>query len=137
MILVKQWPTSINTDVGIICNPSPEQCRANGYELEPEKTVEQINAENAAAEQAESERLAIIEKLRNQYRDDVHSFCVLAGLQVVNKFEDETAIAQAIEAANNSGNIALSLGLTQLALRIEHGINELRRKDGDDAWERL
>ena len=137
MILVKQWPTSINTSVGIICNPTPEQCRAHGYELEPEKTFEQINAENVAAEQAEIERLALIEKLRNQYRDAVHSFCVLAGLQVVDKFEDEAEITQAIEAANNSGNITLSLGLTQLALRIEHSINELRRKDGDDAWLRI
>ena len=46
-------------------------------------------------------------------------------------------LAAAIEAANTAENYTLALRLTQLAMALQFAITELRRKDGDDAWERI
>lgn len=46
---VDSWPRQINVHGGILSNPSPEQCRAHGYEL---RTDEMRDAERQAAEEA-------------------------------------------------------------------------------------
>lgn len=131
--IVNVWPTSVMTDRGLECNPSPERCRELGYELAVPPTAEEI----AQRAQVEAERVAVIEGLRTKYRDAVHRFCVLAGLVVVDKFENENVMQQAIETANGQGDFQKSLGLTQLSLAILNAINELRRHDGGDAWARI
>jgi len=133
---VDEWPRVI----GMTVNPTPEQCRAAGYELTANKPQEVIDAEAAhaaqtAQEQAEHE--ALVDRLRAKYRQTCNGFCQLAGIEVVDKFEDESVITAAIEAANTSENYTLALRLTQLALALQFTITELRRKDGDDAWERV
>lgn len=133
---VEHWPRVI----GMTVNPTAEQCRAAGYELVANKPQEVIDAENAAAQaQAEEQAAhdAMVEGLRVKYRQTCNGFCQLAGITVVDKFEDESVITAAIEAANTAENYTLALRLTQLAMALQFAITELRRKDGDDAWERL
>jgi len=75
--------------------------------------------------------------LRQDYRNAVAQFCTVAGIPVVVKFEDTSAMLTAIETANAGGNVQQILVLTQLALTLQNVITELRRKDGDDAWLRI
>ena len=133
---VDQWPRVI----GMTANPTAEQCRAAGYELTANKPQDVIDAEQAAIEQADQEQSAhdaLVEGLRAKYRQTCNGFCQLAGIEVVDKFEDESVITAAIEAANTAENYTLALRLTQLAMALQFAITELRRKDGDDAWERI
>ena len=133
---VDEWPRVI----GMTANPAAEQCRAAGYELASNKPQDVIDAENAAAQaQAEQQEAhdALVEGLRAKYRQTCNGFCQLAGLTVVDKFEDESVITTAIEAANTAENYTLALRLTQLAMALQFAITELRRKDNDDAWERI
>ena len=133
---VNEWPRVI----GMTVNPTPEQCRAAGYELTANKLQDVIDAENAAAQARAEEQAAhdaLVEGLRAKYRQTCNGFCRLAGIEVVDKFEDESVITAAIEAANAAENYTLALRLTQLALALQFTVTELRRKDGDDAWERI
>ena len=133
---VDEWPRVI----GMTVNPTPEQCREAGYELTANKPQDVIDAENAAAQELAEEQAAhdaLVEGLRAKYRQTCSGFCQLAGIEVVDKFEDESVITAAIEAANTAENYTLALRLTQLALALQFTITELRRKDGDDAWERI
>ena len=133
---VNEWPRVI----GMTVNPTPEQCRAAGYELAANKPQDVIDAENAAAQEQVEEHAAhdaLVDGLRAKYRQTCNGFCQLAGIEVVDKFEDESVITAAIEAANTSENYTLALRLTQLAMALQFTITELRRKDGDDAWERV
>lgn len=136
-MIVQEWPKTISTPDGIICNPTPEQCRQAGYELAIAPTPEEIARRQAQIAQEEAERLEAINLLRTLYREAVAQFCQLTGREVVTKLADESAIADAINQANAQGNFQLSLGLTQIGLRLQHLITELRRKDGDDAWARI
>lgn len=133
---VNEWPRVI----GMTVNPTPEQCRAAGYELNVNKPQDVIDAENAAAQERAEEHAAhdaLVEGLRVKYRQTCNGFCQLSGLTVVDKFEDESVITAAIEAANTAENYTLALRLTQIAMALQFAITELRRKDGDDAWERI
>lgn len=133
---VDEWPRVI----GMTVNPTPEQCRAAGYELNVNKPQDVIDAEAARAAQRMrefEEHEALVDSLRAKYRQTCNGFCQLAGIEVVDKFEDESVITAAIEAANTSENYTLALRLTQLAMALQFTITELRRKDGDDAWERV
>ena len=133
---VDQWPRVI----GMTVNPTAEQCRAAGYELVANKPQEVIDAENAAAQaQAEEQAAhdALVEGLRTQYRQTAAGFCMIAGIEPVEKFEDATIISAEIEKANAGEDVMKALRLTQAALALQNIITELRRKDGDDAWERV
>jgi len=135
-IYVEKWPERI----GLTYSPTPEQCRAAGYELSFNKPQELIDAEAAQAAQQAQEQAAhdaLVEGLRAKYRTTCNGFCQLAGIEVVDKFEDESAITAAIEAANTAENHALALRLTQMAMVLQFTLTELRRKDGDGAWERI
>jgi len=140
IVYVDQWPERI----GLTYSPTPEQCRAAGYELTANKPQELIDAEAAQAAQQAQEQAqeqaahdALVEGLRAKYRATCNGFCQLAGIEVVDKFEDESAITAAIDAANTAENYTLALRLTQMAMALQFTITELRRKDGDDAWERI
>ena len=133
---VDEWPRVI----GMTVNPTAEQCRAAGYELIANKPQDVIDAENAAAQARAEEQAAhdaLVEGLRVKYRQTCNRFCQLAGIEVVDKFEDDSTITTAIETANATENYTLALQLTQLAMALQFAITELRRKDGDDAWERI
>ncbi len=152
---VAQWPTTITTDDGVTFNPSPEQCRAAGYELlanqpAPVPTPDDIAAQAAAAAAASNAQAVALSNaitqaaasvaksnavisLRQSYRNTTHQFCTVAGLAVVDKL-DTPAIQAAINAA---GTGPLALPLTQLALALFATITDLRRADGDDAWDRI
>lgn len=80
---------------------------------------------------------SLVVYLRNQYRTTTNNFCQLAGIEIVNKFEDSTTIIDTVNIANVSGDIMLALKLTQAAVTLQNLIIELRRIDGDDAWERI
>lgn len=134
MTKVRQWPTSIVLDGNPVCNPSPEQCRLAGYEL---VTQAEIDAEAAAQAQAAAERAAYVQALRDTYKANARRFCQLAGIAVVDKFADASVVQAEIEKANYGEDTAKALQLTQIALALQNLITELRRKDGDDAWERI
>jgi hypothetical protein len=53
VMIVNQWPKTIETADGIICNPTPDQCRQAGYELYVPPTAEEI----AEQERIERERI--------------------------------------------------------------------------------
>jgi hypothetical protein len=133
---VNEWPRVI----GMTVNPTAEQCREAGYELTANKPQDVIDAEQAAIEQAAQEQVAhdaLVAGLREQYRRAANAFCVAAGIDVVDKFEDATIITAEIEKANAGNDMMKALRLTQAALALQNIITELRRKDGDDAWERI
>ena len=136
IIYVNEWPRVI----GMTVNPTPEQCRAAGYELTANKPQELIDAEAAHAAQEAQEQAAheaLVTALRTQYRQTAAGFCVIAGIEPVEKFEDATIITAEIEKANAGNDVMKALRLTQAALALQNIITELRRKDGDDAWERI
>jgi len=111
-----------------------------GYELSVNKPQGLLDAEAAEAAQQAQEQAAhdaLVEGLREKYRTTCNGFCQLAGIEAVDKFEDESTITAAIEAANTAENYTLALRLTQMAMALQFAITELRRKDGDDAWERI
>jgi hypothetical protein len=133
---VNEWPRVI----GMTVNPTAEQCREAGYELTANKPQDVIDAEDAAVEKAAAEQAAhdlLVSALRTQYKQYINLFCVTAGVEVVDKFEDATTIVAEIEKANAANDMAKALRLTQIAMAVQNLITELRRKDGDDAWERI
>lgn len=136
MIYVDKWPDRI----GLTYSPTPEQCREAGYELSINKPQEVLDVEKAIDEQRLRERaehLALVISLREEYKQYINLFCTTAGIAVVDKFEDATTIVTEIEKANLANDTAKALRLTQIALSVQNLITELRRKDGDDAWERI
>lgn len=70
---------------------------------------------------------------RQSYRDTTHQFCTLAGIAIVDKL-DTPQIQITIQSA---GTGPLALPLTQLAFALYVQIGDLRRLDGDDAWDRI
>ena len=58
---VDSWPTKIGVPGGELINPSPEQCRAHGYEL---RTDAMREAERQAAEEAASAAPYEISKIK-------------------------------------------------------------------------
>ena len=136
VIYVEAWPQRI----GLTYNPSPEQCREAGYELLANRPQELIDADADAecrAAEARASADALVSALRQQYRQSANAFCQLAGIEVVDKFGDASTVATEIEKANAGEDTGKALRLTQLALAMQNLITELRRKDGDDAWERI
>lgn len=131
---VRQYPKTIVLGGMLISNPSAAQCQAAGYELYTEAELSAMAQEQATAD---AEHESFVEGLRDAYRAAVHKFCQIAGLEQVDKFEDATVIVSCIENANAEQDVIKALGLTQVALAIQNAITELRRKDGDDAWERI
>lgn len=131
---VRQYPKTIVIGGMLISNPCAEQCQAAGYELYTEAELSAMEAEQATAN---AEHEAFVEGLRDAYRAAVHKFCQIAGIDLVDKFEDASVITTCIENANTEQDVIKALGLTQAALAIQNAITELRRKDGDDAWERI
>ena len=121
----------------------------NSEELEALAKIDKVVSERIAAEQAaaqvvteqaitearaaQNERVARIEGLRAFYRDTTHAFCTLAEIVEVDKL-DSPDIAAAVQAA---GTGPIALPLTQLAFSLFVQIIDLRRLDGDDAWERI
>lgn len=136
MIYVDAWPQKI----GLTVNPTPEQCREAGYELSQNKPQDVIDAEREAAEHEAADQAAheaLVSGLRAQYRELVHTFCQLAGIPEVDKFETTDTVMTEIEKANSGPDVMKALRMTQTALALRNVITELRRKDGDDAWERI
>ena len=131
---VMRYPKTIVLGGALISNPSEAQCQAAGYELYTEAELAAMAQEQATASQ---EHEAFVEGLRDVYRAAVHKFCEIAGIESVDKFEDASVITTCIENANAVQDVIKALGLTQAALAIQNAITELRRKDGDDAWERI
>lgn len=108
-----------------------------GYELAIPLTAEEISEKQAQMAQVEAERIQAIEALRKDYRDAVAQFCTIAGVPVVSKFESSAIMRDLIMQANANGNTQQIMGLTQLSIALKDIIDELRRKDGDDAWLRI
>lgn len=143
-MIVHEWPRTITTSAGVICNPTPEQCMEAGYEMYIPPTAEEIEearlAEEARAEEArlaELARTAEIEALRDSYRNACNQFCQVAGIASVDKFESAAVIQAQVEIANSEGNSEKIITLMQIAMSLQNSITELRRKDGDDAWLRI
>jgi hypothetical protein len=150
MKYVNEWPNQIVTSDGSTINPTPEQCREAGYELEsnrPPPTAEEIAAEQAAVAEAEQQaneqaaqleqmelaRLAAIQAIRDSYKQATQQFCGIAGLPIADKL-DTPDIEAAIQVAGTSPT---ALPLTQLAFKLYVTINELKKLDGEDAWDHI
>lgn len=79
-------------------------------------------------------RAAEVEAVREQYRAITRTICQLAGVAVVDKFDSVGAVADVVMQYGMGEN---ALQLTQYALFLKATLDELRRMDGDDAWERV
>ena len=75
----------------------------------------------------------VILAARQSYRDTTRQFCSLASIPVTDKL-DTPQVQLAIQSA---GTGSLALPLTQLAFALYVQIGDLRRLDGDDAWDRI
>ena len=74
-----------------------------------------------------------IEALRLEYKNTTHQFCTLAEISIVDKLDTpdiQTQIAIASDGIK-------ALPLTQLAFKLFILITDLRRLDGDDAWDKI
>ena len=155
---VAQWPDRVAVEGGVSFNPTPEQCRSAGYELEVNRPVvpavqapqlssneiAQAAAAIVAAQAAAAAAAAQIEadiaaksngliQLRMNYSSATTQFCQIAGITVTNKL-----LAQQVEdAVTAAGDTPASIMLLKLAFKLFTQITDLRRMDGDDAWERL
>lgn len=76
---------------------------------------------------------ANVAALRAAYVNATHQFCQIAGLPVVNKLD----VADVQKAVADAGVSPTALPLTQLSLQLFVLINDLRRADGEDAWDRI
>ena len=139
IIYVNQWPTQLATSDGVIYNPTPEICRDNGYELEsnrPPPTPEEIAAQQAAQQAADKlaqDALDRLNAMRQSYRNIANQFCTVANIPIVDKLDIPT-IQNALITIGQGPNALMA---SQLAFELYVQINELRRVDGDDAWERI
>ena len=70
---------------------------------------------------------------RQAYRDTTRRFCVVADIAVVDKL-DTPAVQSAVQAA---GSGPTAFPFTQLAFALFVQISDLRRMDGDSAWDRI
>lgn len=94
----------------------------------------QAEAQRQVVEQAEAVRVATIEAMREQYRQITRTICQLAGVAVCDKFASVGGVADVVMSYGMGENVIL---LTQYALFLKATLDELRRVDGDDAWERI
>jgi hypothetical protein len=72
-------------------------------------------------------------ELREQYRQATHQLCAVAGVELMDKLTvpEAVALVQACTAPEQA------IAATQLSLMIYVLVSDLRRKDGDDAWDRI
>ena len=98
-------------------------------------------ASQQAAEQATTAQEAIVAAhdasvaaIREQYRGITRTICQLAGVAVCDKFATVGGVADVVMQYGMGDN---ALRLTQYALFLKATLDELRRMDGDDAWERI
>lgn len=94
----------------------------------------QAEAQRTADAQAEAVRAATIEAMREQYRQITRTICQLAGVAVCDKFATVGGVADVVMQYGMGENV---IPLTQYALFLKATLDELRRFDGDDAWERI
>lgn len=138
-IKVKEWPKIIKTEDGrTIVNPTRETCEAMGYSLYTEEELAAIEQEQQEQHdkqiQLEAERITEVEVLRESYRNITQQLCMLAGVPVQDKFESMFDIQSIGE---NIADPEARIAFMQGAFTLQALIVELRRKDGDDAWERI
>lgn len=153
MTKVRQLPKTVTLPNGdVVINPSVEQAREAGYELYTPEELQQLEEQylqwQQERQQAELERQQMIEALRLQYAQATLAICSLGGLDPVTKFEDASPIQAVYEGIMaqipGEGDPTVVLGLLAQASQVQaHAqtiqlcITELRRHDGDDAWERI
>lgn len=137
-VYVDRWPDSIPVSGGVCFRPSPAQCRAAGYELvqnKPGMTAAEIAAQQAAqaaAELAESNRLARVNKLVSDYHAATSNLCQLAGVaQSTNEMtaaQIDAACFPLLEDVADNGKIKRNTKIVALALRLEHLARALERE---------
>lgn len=148
-IYVEQWPDSLTVAGGVCFRPSPAQCRAAGYELianKPGPTVDEIAAQQAAqaaAEsnavayakalaQIESNRLARVRKLVDDYHTATSNLCVLAGVaQTTNELtaaQIDAACFPLLDDAADNAKVKRNTKIIALALRLENLARALERE---------
>lgn len=136
MKYVEAWPSQL----GGTWNPTPEQCRAAGYELLANKPQAEIDAEaaeqsaQAAAMQAQIvAQAAKVQGLRDDYAAATAQVCALCGVDPVVRCLTRQQAMQAILAAPEAAKPTLAL-LSALLTNLE---GKLCREDGNDALDRV
>jgi hypothetical protein len=133
---VDEWPKQVRGT----WNPTPEQCRAAGYELLANRPAEEIAAEQAqqaAQAQAVTDHMAAqaakVQGLRDDYAATTAQVCQLCSIDPVVRCLTRQQAAQAILAASEEAKPTLAL-LSTLLTNLE---GKLCREDGDDALDRI
>lgn len=138
MKVVYSWPVKITLEDRTIFNPSPEQCQEAGYRLyTPEELQDRedaLEAQRLLLEEAEQKRMAEVMTLRAQYREITRQTCEALDIEPLDKFESFIEIQQL--GATVSDPLVLGK-VMQLALALLACDTDLKRKDGDDAWDRI
>jgi hypothetical protein len=137
-IYVQQWPDRIPAAGGVCFRPSPAQCRAAGYELlanRPGPSAAEIAAQQAAqaaAEMAESNRLARVRTLVDGYHTATSNLCALAGIvQTTNELtalQIDAACFPLLDDAADNTKVKRNTKIVAMALRLENLARALERE---------
>jgi hypothetical protein len=139
-IYVSTWPDRIKVDDGVAIRPTPEMCRAAGYELIANKPQAEIDAElaeiatqAAAAQTAQTAQSNKVQSLRDAYADATMQLCTIAGIPVVRvmSMQQIQDMVLPLLTTEYAGQVN---GLLILMTNLE---GKLTREDGADALDRI
>jgi hypothetical protein len=140
---VQEWPKQ----VGGTWNPTPEQCRAAGYELLSNRPAEEIAAEQARqAAQAHEVADAIaahrakVQAIRAKYRTATRALCREVGIaeaDVMTAEQLETTVLPLLDDAENSAKIKRNIKSVAHLVKLLLLTMALKEEDGRDALDRI
>ena len=97
-------------------------------------------AEHAAQRKATADlKAATIAELRAKYIATTHQLCAVCGITQQDKLDvpDIEAAVQSVNVAAIQGGIDNRIAVTQLCIALDIIITDLRRIDGDNAWDKI
>lgn len=137
-IVVYEWPKRIWLNDRTIFNPSPEQCKEAGYRLYTSEELQDhedaLEAQRLLLEKAEQTRMAEVLTLRTRYREITRQICEALDIEPMDKFESFAEIQQL---GSSVSDPVVLMQVMQLALALLACDTDLKRKDGNDAWDRI
>jgi hypothetical protein len=140
---VQEWPSQ----VGGTWNPTPEQCRAAGYELLANRPAEEIAAEQAQqAAQAQEVADAIaahgarVQAIRAKYRTATRALCREVGIaeaDVLTAEQIEATVLPLLDDVENNAKIKRNIKSVAHLVKLLLLTMALKEEDGRDALDRI
>jgi hypothetical protein len=143
-IYVETWPNQVKVDDGVAIRPTPEMCRAAGYELIANRPQAEIDAELSALETIKSnaiikatERENKINAIRENYRTTTKALCREINITETNilyAVDIETIVNPIIDDADSTKN---KNKILSLILKLEYLTRLLEKEDGVNALDNI